>query len=207
MMTANRLPSEYQGVEYLESKSDNAEWINTGIIPNKNMRVVVHGMTCDNITDASFFFGSRVTSNSCMFCGLIWRRYYQFELGNRRNVNIAQAHAKERFFYDFNCDENHSVIANGTAYVNSITITDEESQYDTPMLLFAIYTGRTIDSQRRPVRISSFTVYESYTDANPIQNLVSCYRIADSKPGMYDTVSKTFYTNSGTGEFLVGADV
>ena len=37
----------------------------------------------------------------------------------------------------------------------------------------------------------------------PVLNLVPCVRKSDSKPGMYDTVSKTFYTNAGTGEFIV----
>lgn len=40
-----------------------------------------------------------------------------------------------------------------------------------------------------------------------VLNLISCYRKADSKPGMYDLVTGTFYTNAGTGEFIVGPDV
>lgn len=36
-----------------------------------------------------------------------------------------------------------------------------------------------------------------------ILNMIPCIRKSDSKPGMYDTVSKTFYTNAGTGEFIV----
>ena len=38
-------------------------------------------------------------------------------------------------------------------------------------------------------------------------NLIPCYRKSDQKPGMYDLVSGEFYTNSGTGEFVVGEDV
>ena len=34
-------------------------------------------------------------------------------------------------------------------------------------------------------------------------NFVPCVRISDSKPGMYDTVAGTFYTNNGTGEFII----
>lgn len=32
-------------------------------------------------------------------------------------------------------------------------------------------------------------------------NFVPCMRISDNKPGMYDTINKIFYTNSGLGEF------
>lgn len=38
-------------------------------------------------------------------------------------------------------------------------------------------------------------------------NLIPCYRKADQKPGMYDLVSGEFYTNAGSGEFVVGEDV
>ena len=38
-------------------------------------------------------------------------------------------------------------------------------------------------------------------------NLIPCLRRSDSKPGMYDTVSQTFYVNQGTGEFIAGPAV
>jgi hypothetical protein len=40
--------------------------------------------------------------------------------------------------------------------------------------------------------------------AKGIVNLIPCIRTADNKPGMYDTVTNTFLTNSGTGEFTYG---
>lgn len=40
-------------------------------------------------------------------------------------------------------------------------------------------------------------------DDEPQAELIPCVRKSDNKPGMYDTVSKTFYTNAGTGEFIV----
>jgi len=38
-------------------------------------------------------------------------------------------------------------------------------------------------------------------------HLIPCYRIADKVAGMYDLVNDVFYTNSGTGTFVVGGDV
>ena len=40
-----------------------------------------------------------------------------------------------------------------------------------------------------------------------LYDVIPCYRKSDHKPGLYDLVTKTFLTNSGTGEFIVGADV
>ena len=46
-----------------------------------------------------------------------------------------------------------------------------------------------------------------YQGDNMIRNLIPCYRKSDNEPGMYDTVNNIFYTNAGTGEFVVGPEV
>lgn len=38
-------------------------------------------------------------------------------------------------------------------------------------------------------------------------HLIPCYRTADKVAGMYDVVNGVFYTNNGTGTFVVGGDV
>lgn len=38
-------------------------------------------------------------------------------------------------------------------------------------------------------------------------SFIPCYRKADNKPGLYDLVNNEFYTNQGTGEFIVGPDI
>ena len=39
------------------------------------------------------------------------------------------------------------------------------------------------------------------------RSFVPALRNSDNKPGMYDTVTGTFYTNAGSGEFSVGPAV
>jgi hypothetical protein len=46
-----------------------------------------------------------------------------------------------------------------------------------------------------------------YKDYKIIRDFVPCYRTTDRVAGMYDLVSGVFYTNAGTGEFIVGAEV
>lgn len=41
-------------------------------------------------------------------------------------------------------------------------------------------------------------------DGNLTRNMIPCYRKIDNVAGMCDLVNKEFYTNSGTGEFIVG---
>lgn len=49
--------------------------------------------------------------------------------------------------------------------------------------------------------------FEAKKIAVNIRKAYPCYRKADHKPGMYDLVNGVFYTNKGTGEFIVGPDV
>ena len=44
--------------------------------------------------------------------------------------------------------------------------------------------------------------FQAYRSGKTILNLAPALRSSDGKPGMLDTVSKKFYVNQGTGEFL-----
>ena len=44
--------------------------------------------------------------------------------------------------------------------------------------------------------------FQADRSGETILNLVPALRSSDGKPGMLDTVSKKFYVNQGTGEFL-----
>ena len=44
--------------------------------------------------------------------------------------------------------------------------------------------------------------FQAYRSGKTILNLAPALRSSDGKPGMLDTVSKKFYVNKGTGEFL-----
>ena len=46
-----------------------------------------------------------------------------------------------------------------------------------------------------------------YSEGIPIRNYIPCYRKSDNTPGLFDTVTKVFYTNAGSGTFTVGPAV
>lgn len=46
-----------------------------------------------------------------------------------------------------------------------------------------------------------------YNSGTLIKNFIPCYRRSDMKPGLYDIVGRKFYTNQGTGEFLLGPSI
>lgn len=49
--------------------------------------------------------------------------------------------------------------------------------------------------------------YQIISESVLVRDFVPCYRKSDSEPGMYDLISRRFFANAGTGEFLVGPDI
>ena len=203
----DKLPDEYQEVEYITSNvsSSSHPYINTYILPNSNMRVILKGKTGNQITSAGFLFGSRVTMHQQRFWGIIDQSKYRYGLGNGLNVNIASATTSQDFTFDFNFNESHSMKVNSLT-TDSVTIND--TNYNFPIFLFGLNNNGTLDSsQQKSFSVYEFTIYNSYEDVNPIMKLIPCYRRIDNEIGMYDLVEKRFYTNAGTGEFAKGPEI
>lgn len=82
---------------------------------------------------------------------------------------------------------------------------DHGYEWDTslPMLLGAWqYSTSTI----RQGEINLYYAKANVAGAD-IFELIPCYRKSDGVIGMYDLISKTFFTNAGSGSFTKGADV
>lgn len=72
--------------------------------------------------------------------------------------------------------------------------------------LFCRMYGDEPDDNGGICKISNFYVSAKNPDTGTITeicDLVACIRKSDNKPGMYDKVTQTFFTNQGTGEFTV----
>lgn len=49
--------------------------------------------------------------------------------------------------------------------------------------------------------------YGMKNGSTPVRQMYPCRRLSDNVPGMYDKISDTFFTNSGSGTFTVGPDI
>ncbi len=67
-----------------------------------------------------------------------------------------------------------------------------------------LYDNNGVSGQKASVAIYYWKCYINEAKA---ADYIPCYRKTDNKPGMYDLVSNTFYTNSGSGEFTVGDNI
>lgn len=69
-----------------------------------------------------------------------------------------------------------------------------------PVYLFA-YSGGNGTPKTGHLRIYSCKIYD--LNDSLLRNFIPCIRKSDDKPGMYDAVTKQFFTNAGTGEFII----
>ena len=195
-----RLPAEYQEVEYLESTG--TQYIDTGFSPTIETEVVVDFSDFNNNgnTYATPFGlainGSHVGVYKQNNNGTVYTSFgsgvdvtYITSYGWANRLVISQSKNC--------CYENGTRVV--SAYEN-LTFT-ETSRH--------IFIFARSDSEGTAARFVIYKLYKLQINDNTIQvrNYIPCYRKYDSKPGMYDLVSETFFINQGTGEFLVGPDV
>ena len=194
-----RLPAEYQEVEYLESTG--TQYIDTGI----NLESNDFEINCDFVNTAN------VTQEQAIFS--IWRSEY-----NYWNCFIVNNHLR---VYTGAHNENSETITIGKKY--STVVRREESTWSLSLNDTTItwnYSPGSINPTTlkvftrgdTPVIASSNSHLDIYrflvkVNGETIASYIPCYRKSDSKPGMYDLVSKAFFINQGTDEFLVGPDV
>lgn len=195
------LPSTYRRVEYLESSG--LQYIVTDILPSNALGFDCTFYTNSNVTSGSNYgciFGGRYASgdNDCQFTTFTNSAYKgTFRFGNTTGYDAWIT--KETL---------QSVSKRSSTFINasgdSITVRNNEwiGGKIKPIYLFLLNNNGTPVQGGLGCRIYVMQFY----DGNAlIRNFIPCVRKSDSKPGMYDTVSKTFYTNAGSGEFIVPA--
>ena len=193
-----RLPLEYQEVEYIESTG--TQCIDTGVLPDNNsitwkIKAKFKSVSSQQIMGSGWGNGTRFSiasgtgSNFQVAFGAGWKN-----LPQQKDTAIHH-YIVNTYISGYGKIDGFPQIE---ASVSSATFSEKKT-----IFLFARNRTGKIDYYCNACTYTS----EIYKNGELIQNLIPCYRKSDSKPGMYDTVSKTFYTSSGTGEFLVGNNV
>ena len=99
--------------------------------------------------------------------------------------------------------------SNGQFYANGTLINEYPSVISSIPTYVYLFSYGTDSSQMATERIYDFKAWDGtvQTDDNLVLDLVPCYRDSDQEPGMYDRVNDVFYTNSGTGTFILGPEL
>ena len=194
----NSIPLLYHPVEYIQSSG--TQYIMTNIVPSNNMGIYAK-IASLNTSNDSLYIGSKQGDNIRTFFGNNNNKLYfgwdtSLTSSNRRpSVTNRKINIIEMNFLN-----SRNSILNNTIIESNIKALGGNSY---PITIFAGNYSGTISYN------SSIRLYElKISRGTNIKNyFIPCYRISDNKPGLYDLIEDTFYTNQGTGEFEVGPDM
>lgn len=188
------LPPEYRKIEYLESSGTQylrTPWSFSTTAPD----VKIWLNAC--INDDYSVFGARDTFNLTASNGKYIFRSYDRSSSPDITPDINTGNTIIKWFFDVT-----TLYANGVNV--GTTVQSTRLGGNLPILLFARYDNRSgypeADDMGGNCKISYFKVQE---DSTLICEMIPCIRKADNVPGMWDKVTKTFFTNAGTSNFIV----
>ena len=201
----SRLPDEYQEVEYIEGTGTQYIDVTTSL-KEREFEIVL--MPTAKRTNGAMFTGGSLYSDTDGACALIWtsgigvRRILNKVSGDSATTSIDGVLNKKirlkcyKSLAEVSNEDTGEIIVNNTNIVSSL--------WGIPIFLF--HGGSNGAYRTRYVKGRIY--YAKYLSGGALEaELIPCYRKSDEEIGMYDTVSKTFFTNSGTGTFLKGVDV
>ena len=193
-----RLPIAYQEVPCIIGRG--TQYIDTGYVLNSECRVQgrydLYGSKTE-FGNVMALFGARDSNYNNTFAMFNVTNAPRIDYGKTITTHIfSYAVINNRSVVDFDLNAGIATV-NGSTYA----FADSLKPFTCPStaLIFSTNTGNTVDTRCPKGEI----VYLKITDENGIvvRDMVPCYRKSDNKPGLYDLVTRVFYTNAGTGDF------
>lgn len=210
------IPNGYQQVEYIATNGGN--YIDTGVIAsnyNDGIHYVMKGNATGiaDISKSCYYFGALADGVRTGNVSILKATESGYDAGLTLLCG-ADGSAKRQGAFHYGKDFEIEVIASSkledtTMNLNGNAVSRQGyvTVADMPNASIYLLACNGIDVARSYVgKLYSFTMND-VASGNAIRNFVPCYRKSDNVIGLYDTVTGTFFTNSGTGAFTKGADV
>lgn len=187
------LPSIYRSIEWIQSSKNKTQYIDTGIIIDETLTFEIDFQSLGTnpgryimgqYSGANFYlYNARSSPESkIQTCfGSAWA-----------NTDVIADVNRHVFIYRF--DGDYLNVLEGLSIILRVKI----ATMPTDTIKVA---GTTMTSNVQCRTYSS----KISRNGTIVQNLTPCIRKSDNKPGMYDTVTKQFFTNAGSGEFIIPA--
>jgi len=189
------LPKEYQQVEYIENAEKQNAYIDSGVTITDDLRFVVDFQVTGTIKAGRYLMGVYNEANKHFYLYISANQMFQFDYAcgwGNTNVSVDSNRHTFEFFYE---DGKVFVTEQGTAIFQKVA---------TPSDAAKIHFAGVVQAASKSCRTYSAKMIKG---GELIHDFIPCYRKSDQKPGMYDLISGEFYTNAGSGEFVVGEDV
>ena len=189
-----QVPAGYTQLEYLESTG--TQWIDTGIAYNNNTGIYIDFQYTNINTNEQILFGS-LNPNFAF-----WRSSTRFLYGYKQGTGttasfvVNDSELGTRHILELNF--NNNVLAKLDNTVNQLP----QSNFSSSRTLY-LFAAHHNNIAYHPAKARIFAV--KFTNNQILtRNFIPARRDSDGVLGMYDTVTNTFFTNSGTGEFIGG---
>ena len=181
-----RLPLAYQEVKYIEFGKN--QWLNTGVIASLDMGSELKISIPQEAIGSSVILSENVSWRFNQYVWQAWQRNLVV-FNNQSGFIITEPIVPDNIYIIIR-DAEH-------AYVNSVRYDVMLATKGAALMLF------NNDGVGRCYNAKFYSVESGENKGD----FVPCYRKFDNKPGMYDLVTKQFFTNAGPGEFTVGPNV
>ena len=198
-LTANftQIPPEYQQIEYLQSSGTQYLIIDDNCYFSKEVTIDFEFL--DILTGNQCVFGSRYNNTALWYFIVAEPPMTRFDYLSSQNHTVNASLGKI-YTVKYNVSSSSVTfeiyIDSKAVFVTSFTTSSAVIPYP-----FYVFCGNNRGSLMNPLIGKLYSViYDGNT-------LIPVRRISDNEGGLYDTVTKKFYTNQGTGSFILGGDV
>lgn len=193
------LPRAYQQVEFIQSTG--TQWINTNkILSSYNFSVNADIIFTSLSGDERDFIGNlgKEKTDSFVVGWYIGGKGFCYK-SNTLNATGITIEKDTRYKFNATYNGTKKTITNG---IETSEASDSKTISSNPIYVFC----RGMISNNKPF-IGKMYSLRVIDNGETLLDLIPCYRKADNVAGMFDVVNNKFYTNTGTGTFIVGGDV
>lgn len=206
MQMLHDVPSIYQKVEWIGAERNQLPYIDMDFYLTDELETEIHFY---NDKEEAFLFGVRKGMSTVPYCNFNISKSppaFRFDYGsNRGDINSFSDMHDGEFLFTF-----HNRIATITNLNTQVVKTVEYSTTghvfsaytDQTLPLFRIRTGATLSNGSMPNRLRIYSA-KFWIGGVLIRDFVPCVRKADNEPGMYDKVTKRFFTKGDPNTFTV----
>lgn len=190
------LPAGYQEVEYIENTG--TQYIDTGYIPDYTKDIDIEVISTPSVLNSRYCLLSNYSTSRHLSLELQHNKGRCFYNNGNVDSSIGTMSTTTPNVYLFSYDatnKKYNLTFNNETKTGNMNATETS---EASMLAFVDQAKRYY-TFNKSIKIHSIKISEN---GILIRKFVPCYRKSDYKPGLYDTVTKEFYTNQGSGEFL-----
>lgn len=189
------LPAGYTELQYIESTG--TQYIDTGIVfDSGSLKFEADVYTTANLSAEEDFIGNFTRANTSVgFVGGFANITFLYSSPINVNVPRVITNSWQKYIGEFTSDNQMILTYDGT----TVSDTRTKQHNSSPIVLFR---GSASYKPAEHIRLGIVSIYLNNT---MVRNFVPA-KNSSGAIGMYDTVSGTFFTNKGTGDFVAGPD-